>query len=138
MTSEVARIKWKWKKKNEVERKRKMRSNNVELSRHLHDGKRKLMKDMQTNEKEKAHDRPVKKSETRKSVPPLNVFGSFLVLIQFHMLCADPIFRADGLCLSIKHFFLSCANKFFFLRQECSAVFNTENGKACFKDSRSS
>lgn len=79
-------------------------------------------KDMQTNKKEKIHDKPLKKSRNRKSVSPANIFGSIFFLIQFHMLRADPIFRVDGLCLSIKHFFLSCANKFF--GQECSAVFN--------------
>lgn len=52
-------------------------SNNTEFSRQLKDGKRQLLKDMQTNEKEKIHDKFLKKSRTSKSVSPTNIFGSF-------------------------------------------------------------
>lgn len=68
-------------------------------------------KGMQTNKKEKSHAKPLK-SRNRMSVSPANIFGSFFFsLIEFHILRADAVFKVDGLCLSITHFFLSCANK---------------------------
>lgn len=69
-------------------------------------------KDMQTNKERKIHYKLLKKSRNRKSVSRANIFGSFFLLIQFHMLRVDPIFRADGFCLSIKHFFSAVLTSF--------------------------